>query len=136
MSFMTVQSIPLYWRLKRSKYNLVGTKCATCSTLFFPPRAVCPKCRRRGQLEEFQFAGNGKIITWTIIRIAPVGFENQSPYAVAIVQLDEGPMISGQVVGDISKMETGKTVRKVFRKMHEDDETGLIHYGLKWEIVE
>jgi len=129
-------SIPLYWRMRKSKYRLVGTRCAECSSVYFPPRNVCHKCRRRGKIEEFQFSGDGEIVSFTVIRAAPEGFEPYAPYAVAIIKLDEGIMISGQIVGDVSKVEIGKRVRHVFRKVYEDGDAGLIFYGAKFEIVE
>ncbi|MCK4497242.1 MAG: Zn-ribbon domain-containing OB-fold protein, partial [Candidatus Aenigmarchaeota archaeon] len=101
-------SVPLFWRLKKSKYNLIGTKCNTCDKVFFPKRNLCPNCRRRGNLDDFQFSGKGKIVSHTIIRVPPEGFEKYAPYAAAIIELDEGARISGQIVGDISKVETGK----------------------------
>ena len=129
-------SVPLYWRLRKSKYNLVGSKCTSCGTVFFPPRKVCPKCRSKGKLEDFEFSGNGKIVTWTAIHAAPEGFEYQVPYPVAIVQLDEGVNIAGQIVGDIKNVRSGKRVKPVFRRMFSDDPDGLIHYGIKFELVE
>lgn len=129
-------SVPLYWRLKKSKYNLIGSKCTNCKKVFFPPKGLCPICRRKGILEDFQFSGRGKILSYTIIRIPPEGFERYVPYAVAIIELEEGTNITGQIVGDISKVKTGKNVRAVFRKVYEDGESGLINYGFKFEIVE
>jgi len=129
-------SVPLFWRLKKSKYNLIGTRCKTCGELFFPQKNLCPKCRRRGDLEEFQFSGKGKIVSHTIVRVPPEGFEKYSPYAVAIIELDEGTRVSGQIVGDVNRVETGKRVKTVFRKIYEDGSDGLIHYGLKWELAE
>jgi len=129
-------SVPLFWRLKESKYRMVGTKCGTCSSLYFPPRNFCPKCRRDGKIEPFRFSGNGEIASYTIIRTAPSGFEKQTPYAVAIIKLEEGPSITGQVVGDINAVEIGKLVRPVFRRMYEDGDCGLINYGIKFELVD
>ncbi len=129
-------SVPLFWRLKKSKYTLVGTKCRTCNQVFFPQRILCSECRRKGDLVEFQFSGNGKILSHTIVRVPPEGFEKYTPYAVAIIELQEGARISGQIVGDINKVESGKNVKTVFRRMHEDGSGGLIHYGLKWELAD
>lgn len=129
-------SVPLFWRLKKSKYNLIGTRCKTCRTAFFPQKSLCPNCRRRGNLEDFQFSGNGKIVSYTIVRVPPEGFEKYAPYAAAIIELEEGARMAGQIVGDINKVKSGKTVRAVFRKMYEDGSEGLINYGLKWEISE
>ncbi len=131
-----MNSIPLYWRLKKSRYNLVGSKCTNCSRLFYPQRPICPDCRRRGKIEEFQFSGNGKIISYTIIRSAPNGFEKYAPYAVAIIGLDEGADITAQLCSDPEDVKIGKRVRPVFRKIYENNPGGVIHYGLKWEIVD
>jgi hypothetical protein len=129
-------SVSLHWRLQKSKYRLIGTKCITCNSVYYPPKNLCPECRRKGKIQDFQFAGTGKIISYTIIRVPPEGFEKNVPYAVAIIQLDEGTNISGQVVGNINNVKIGKKVKAVFRKMYEDGNAGIIHYGLKWEIVD
>jgi uncharacterized OB-fold protein len=129
-------SVPLYWRLNQPRYKLIGTRCKTCNKAFFPPASLCPNCRSRGQIEDFQFSGKGKIVSWTVIRVAPGGFEDQVPYAVAMIELDEGTMIAGQIVGNPDGMEIGKKVRAVFRRMYTDGSAGLIHYGLKWELAE
>ena len=127
-----VESVPLGWRLKRQKYNLIGTRCATCTKTFFPPRNFCPDCRRKGQIEEFQFKGRGTIESFTIIRVAPKGFEALTPYAVGIIQLVEGAKITGQIIGNVKDVEIDKPVKAVFRKLSEDGAEGVIHYGVKW----
>ncbi len=133
---MTSSSIPLFWRLREAKYRLVGTRCRKCGGLFFPPRSLCPKCRRKGEIEPFPFSGSGTILSHTVIRSPPEGFEKQSPYAIAIIRLDEGTNISGQVIGDPKDIGTGKRVRAVFRKMYEDGPEGVISYATKFEIAE
>ena len=127
-------SVPLFWRLKKARYQLVGSKCTECNSVYFPPRILCPKCRRKGNIVEHTLSGNGRIISYTVIRTPPEGFE--APYVVAIIELEDGTNVSGQIVGDIEEIKTGKRVRPVFRRMYEDGEDGLIHYGIKWEIVE
>lgn len=129
-------SVPLYWRLKKSKYNLVGSKCKKCETTYFPPRLLCQKCRRKGELEDFKFSGEGEIVSWTVIRTAPEGFERQAPFPVAIIKLKEGSQISGQIVDGLENIEIGKRVRPVFRRLFTDGAEGLIHYGLKFKIVD
>jgi uncharacterized OB-fold protein len=126
-------SVPLYWRLQKSRYTLTGTKCSECSQAYFPPKDFCPSCRRKGRVEEFRFSGLGKVVSYTIIRVPPEGFEVYTPYAVAIIELDEGSMISGQVIGDPAEVKIDTRVRPVFRKMHEDGTAGLIQYGIKFE---
>ena len=128
-------SVALYWRLQKQKYTLTGTRCSTCGSVYFPPKSFCPKCRRKGNIEEFKFSGKGKIVSYTIVRVPPEGFEKYAPYAVAIIELDEGTRITGQIVDDINDVETGKRVETVFRRISEDGDSGLIHYGLKWKII-
>jgi len=127
-------SVPLYWRLQKAKYRLVGTKCLNCGGIFYPPRSLCPTCRSKGKLEDIQLSGKGEIISYTVIRTAPQGFGRYAPYAIAIIKLDEGPKITGQVVDDPEKIEVGKRVYPVFRKIYEDGDDGIIHYGIKWKI--
>ena len=129
-------SVPLFWRLQKNRYTLTGTQCKTCKTNYFPPKTFCPSCRRKGVIQEFRFSGEGKILSHTTIRIPPEGFQNYTPYAVAIIELKEGTTISGQVIGDPDKVRVGQSVRPVFRKMQEDGASGLIQYGIKFEIVD
>jgi len=129
-----ISSVPMFWRLKKSKYRLVGTKCTSCNSLYFPPRPLCPDCRSKGKIEDFQFSGKGEITSFTIIRIPPEGFEAYTPFAVGLIKMEEGPTVEGQIVGDINNVEIGKKVKPVFRKFTEDGSTGLIHYGIKFQI--
>ena len=129
-------SVPLYWRLQKSRYTLTGTKCTTCGTAYFPPKGFCPTCRRNGDISEFRFSGQGSILSFTIIRIPPEGFEIHTPYAVAIIELDEGTRISGQIIDNPDDVKIGQRVSPVFRKLQEDNSDGLIQYGIKFEIVD
>lgn len=129
-------SISLHWRLQKAKYRLIGTECKTCGSLFYPPKSLCPKCRGKGNIKDYKFSGKGKIITYTVIRTAPGGFEMQVPYTVAIIKLDEGPCVAGQVINKHNKIEIGKRVETIFRKVYEDGADGIIHYALKWKIID
>jgi uncharacterized OB-fold protein len=126
----------MHWRLHKAKYRLVGTECRTCGSLYYPPKMLCPKCRGKSDIKDYRFSGKGKILTHTVIRIAPGGFEMQVPYTVAIIKLDEGPCVAGQIIDDVNRIKTGQRVETVFRKMHEDGADGIIHYALKWKLAE
>jgi uncharacterized OB-fold protein len=76
--------------------KFLGLTCDECGAYTFPPRGVCSKCgSQRTQVTEIQ--GKGTIRTFTIIRVAPEGMN--PPYIVAIVELDQGPWVMGNVVG-------------------------------------
>jgi uncharacterized OB-fold protein len=129
-------NIPRFWRNLKSRYNLIGTKCMNCKEVHFPPRHFCPECRRLSRLEEFKLEGRGEIVTYTVIHAPMEGFEGQLPYILAIVKLSDGPKITTQIVDcEIDEVETGMEVKSVFRKIQEDGEAGLIHYGYKFRPI-
>ena len=129
---MTYLSIPNFWRLQKQRYRLIGNKCKGCSTLYFPQRKLCLNCGKT-EFEESRLSGKGKIASWTVIRAAPSGFE--SPYSVGVVQLEEGPLLTAQLVGPRDKIATGKPVKAVFRRLLQNED-GLIVYGFKFELIE
>ena len=128
-------SVARFWRKIPQRYNLIGTRCGTCGTYFFPPRSFCPSCRREGKIEEYRFPGKGKVVTHTVIRSASEQFERQTPYVLAIIQLDEGPRFTAQVVAEPGEIRVGTPVRPVFRRISADGESGVIHYGTKFVPV-
>ncbi|MCX6819470.1 MAG: Zn-ribbon domain-containing OB-fold protein [Candidatus Aenigmarchaeota archaeon] len=127
-------SVPLPWRLKKHRYGLIGTTCNYCHAIYFPPRFFCPDCRKKDGIKERKLTGSGEILSFTTINAAPKGFENQAPYTIAVIKLDDGPVITAQIVESAEKISIGKHVSAVFRKIHEDGHAGLITYGLKFKI--
>ena len=70
--------------------------------------------------------------TFTIIRIAPSGFGDLTPYAVGIVKLDEGISIMAQVVDcDPKKVLPGMEVGLEFRLLKREGHSGILCYGHK-----
>lgn len=129
-------SIPRFWRNMRSRYNLVAKRCTSCNNIYFPPRNFCPTCRRLGELEDYQLKGLGEVVTYTVIRTPPEGFEMSAPYIIALVKLEEGPILTTQLVdADVNDVYIGMPVEKVFRRIWEDGEAGLIYYGYKFRPV-
>lgn len=124
------------WRSMQERYNLVGTKCKTCGTVYFPARSVCPECRRKGELVECKLSGKGKVYTYSVVYAAPKDFEKQSPYVIGIVELDEGTKITAQIDCEIDEIKIGMPVESVFRKIKEDGLDGVISYGYKFVPAE
>lgn len=83
-----------------------------------------------------QFSGKGKIYSYTVIYSAPSSFEDQVPYIIALVELDEGAKVLGQVVDcKPEDVKVGAKVESVFRMIQKDDPEGLIHYGFKFRLL-
>ncbi len=127
------------WRNMHSFYNLIGSKCE-CGHLHFPEAQVCRKCGST-KMEPYAFKGTGSILTYTLIRQTfNDDHENEkllaaSPYVIAIVQLEEGPMITAQITdAETAELKIGNSVKAVFRKISEDGEDGLIKYGYKFVV--
>ncbi|MFW9968377.1 MAG: Zn-ribbon domain-containing OB-fold protein [Candidatus Thorarchaeota archaeon] len=133
---MAQHGVAQVWRRIRAIYNIEGNICKTCKTYYFPPRPVCPTCRRKGQLVEHKFKGLGKIHTFAIVRQAPEDFKRQVPYVVAQVELDEGARVTAQIVNvNPEEVEIGMRVRACFRKITQYGGAGVIVYGYKFEPV-
>jgi len=121
-----------HWRLKSQRYNLVGEECDNCGTKLFPPRDVCLECEAPAK-ELFTFTGLGEVYSYTTIYDAPAGFEEYTPYTVALVKLEEGPLVTAQLT-DINPDDVaiGQEVEMVTRKMRSDGAEGMIVYGYKF----
>jgi uncharacterized OB-fold protein len=67
----------------------------------------------------------------------PSGFDSSFPYTVALVKLDEGPMVTAQLTDvDEDSVQIGMPVEMVTRKIRDDgDERGMIVYGYKFRPV-
>ena len=125
-------SVARFWRKQQNRYNLIGNFCTTCGKYFYPPRPLCPECRREGNIVDHQFKGTGKVVTFSIIRSASGYFKLQTPYVLAIIELDEGTCLTSHVVCDIDQVYIGMRVKRVFRRLGEDGSSGAIFYGTKF----
>lgn len=128
--------IPLHWRMKNQRYKLVGEVCPHCDAKLFPPRDICPECGSEAKTL-YAFSGRGEVFSYTTIYDSPAGYEENAPYTVALVKLDEGPMITAQLtdLGE-SRVEIGTPVEMVTRRLRSDgDERGMIVYGYKFRPV-
>ncbi len=87
--------------LKRNK--LMGIKCNDCQAITCPPKITCQECTGTN-LEVTQLGGTGKIVTFSTMYVAPEGRQNEAPYTIVVVELDEGPWI----MGNLCEMELAK----------------------------
>ncbi len=124
--------LPRFWRKIKYRYDLVGTKCKNCGNSYYPPRNLCPVCRRKSDIAEMKFSGRGEVISYSVVHEAPEDLKAQKPYVVALIKLEEGPVITSQLVCDPENVRTGMRVKKAFRKYGEEGEAGIIYYGTKF----
>jgi len=79
--------------------KVMGSRCKECGLVFFPPRADCYKCFS-SDMEWFDVTGNGKLMAYSKLKYAPVGFDEDLPYCIAV--LDYGDYkIFGRIASGI-----------------------------------
>ena len=128
--------ISRHWRLKRQRYALVGEVCPHCNVKLFPPRDICPECGKEAK-NLYNFSGKGEVYSYTTVYEAPAGYEEYAPYMIALVKLDEGPLVTAQLtdIGE-NRVEIGTPVEMVTRRLRQDgDERGMLVYGYKFRPV-
>jgi uncharacterized OB-fold protein len=81
-------------------------------------------------------SGRGEVYTYSTVQNAPEGFEQYVPYTVALVKLEEGPMITAQLT-DVAPddVEIGMPVEMVTRRLRVQGDEGTISYGYKFRPV-
>ena len=125
---------PQYAREIPQRYRLEASRCHACSKVSFPPRVVCSSCRGES-FERVTLPDLGKLVTWTVIHVAPQAFAAQAPYIVGIVDLG-GVRVTAQIV-DVApaELDFGTPVRRVFRKLGSEGEGGILRDGYKFVIA-
>jgi uncharacterized protein len=121
----------LRWRNYNDRYKIKGYVCSDCGKTYFEKKGLC-EC---GALEfdEKIFSGKGKIVAFTKIHSGGEVFSKMTPYCGAIIDLEEGARVTGQVVDcEYTDLKIGLEVEAVLRKFYKSGESGIIHYGTKF----
>lgn len=120
------------WRESPQRYRLEAAQCSKCSKILYPPRLICPSCGGR-EFTDVVLPRSGKVLTFTVVRVPPAGFTEQTPLPIALVELDNGVRVMVQIgdVADPASLRIGMPVRLEFRRVCRDGEAGVIFYGHK-----
>lgn len=127
-----MMSVPRYWREIPYRIRLEAKKCKLCNYVNYPPRSKCLKCGST-EFEKYILPKRGKLLSFSIIRNPPIGFDKKTPYVVGLVELEDGTRLITQITDiDINELKIGMEVEQVFRKITEDGDSGIIQYGVKF----
>lgn len=119
------------WRERRQRYLNEVAKCSGCGRMHFPPRAICDACGAT-EFVPVRMVETGKLLTWTVIRVAPHAFSQEVPYIVAVAEMDDGTRLMTQVADAApEEIKAGMPVRLEFRKVRQWGRTGIIAYAHK-----
>ena len=83
--------------------KVMASKCTECGFVFFPPRADCSHCLS-ASMEWNEVSGKGKLVTFSKLQFAPVGFEDDVPYSIALLDYGEYKVF-GRIAGDLEDDE-------------------------------
>ncbi len=76
--------------------KLLGVRCNKCGRIYLPPRTLCSDCYSR-DFEWTELPTKGKLLTYTVIHVAPEKFQSMTPYAVGVIELENGLKIPGMI---------------------------------------
>ena len=92
----TPETAPYWDACNRGELRI--QRCNTCERAFFYPRAACPNCTS-SDVTWITASGRARLHTYLINHRPAPGFEGEAPYAIAVVELEEGPRMMTNIVG-------------------------------------
>ena len=109
-----------YWEGAKA-HELRIQYCTECKKHFFYPRIFCPTCMSDA-VEWRKVSGKGTLLTYVLAARPAPGFEDELPYAIAIVKLDEGPHLMSNIVNTEltpANLPAGMALEVVFEDIDE-----------------
>ena len=120
------------WREYPQRYRLEAVRFKKSGKTYFPPRSIDPE-NRDTERETVRLPDTGKIVTYTVVRVAPSQWGDMAPYALAIVQLTDGTRLFGQMTDcNVDEVKIGMEVRIEFRRIQTEEHHGVLSYGYKF----
>jgi uncharacterized OB-fold protein len=79
-----------------SEKRLMAAKCNNCGAVLLPPKPMCTSCFS-ANLKWSELEGSGKLLSYTVIHVAPEQFQSLVPYLVGIVEFERGLRLPGMI---------------------------------------
>jgi uncharacterized OB-fold protein len=119
------------WREFPQRYRLEASKFKKSGKTYYPPRDVDP-LNGDTENEIVRLPDTGKIVTYTVIRVAPSMWGDIAPYALAVIDLTDGTRIMLQMADcNVEEVKIGMEVRLEFRRIQTEGNSGVLSYGHK-----
>lgn len=109
--------------------NVHGMKCSSCGTVSYPKHMVCPNCRGE-RSTDVAIDGTGKVLTFTDVYALAIEYETRY-LRLAIVELDDGTRVTGQLLADEPKL--GMRVKTTLGTVRQSGETAI--QGLQFIVA-
>jgi uncharacterized OB-fold protein len=119
------------WREQPQRYRMLGNRCLETGEICFPPRLVAAG-NLQATFTEHLLGQKGRVLTYTVIRVPPSPFSDLAPYALAVIETEDGARLTAQVTDcGLDEVKIGLEVRFEFRRLYEENSASVIYYGYK-----
>jgi uncharacterized OB-fold protein len=111
--------------------RLIGSRCASCDTIYFPVALSCrnPGCAEK-RIESALLPGRGSLLSYTIQRYQPpplFRMDNWQPYAIGLIDLGAGVEVMGMLTGlEFDAIRIGMPLRMVIEALYTDPARGPV----------
>jgi uncharacterized OB-fold protein len=120
------------WREYPQRYRLEASKFKKSGKTYFPPRDIDPETGDT-QNELVRLPDTGRLLTYTVIRVAPSQWGDEGPYGLGIAELSDGTRVMAQITDcDVNQIKIGMELRVEFRRVQTEGHAGVISYGYKF----
>ncbi|ADV65100.1 Zn-ribbon domain-containing OB-fold protein [Desulfurococcus mucosus] len=130
-------AIPPSWRTRIDRYRLKASRCKDCGRTGYPASSICRFCGSRN-IEYVELVNEkARLLTWTVIYSAMEGFEEKRPVIIGVLETVESKARITAPLTDVlpEELKPGIEMEPVLRRISEDNEAGLIHYGISYRPV-
>ena len=110
------------------EHRLMLQQCNDCQKYIFYPRIICPHCYSENTTWK-ETSGQGEVVSYTVVHRAMPPFKAETPYVVALIQLNEGVRMISRIVNDPKQVEIGLQVSAVYESV--DEELTLPYFQIK-----
>jgi hypothetical protein len=119
------------WREYPQRYRREAVKFAKSGKTYYPPRSIDPATGET-ESKKVVLPDEGKVVTYTVIRIPPSQWNDMGPYALCLVELTDGTKVMAQMTDvDPNTVKIGMEVRMEFRRVQTEGHAGVLSYAHK-----
>jgi len=117
-----------FWKAAR-EHRLIAQRCPCCQAVQWPPKPNCTTCLTElGEADWTEIAQTGTVWSFLVYhRAFHPGFADKLPYNVAMVRLDDGPVMITSIVGT-NEITVGQRVKACFDAVAP--QTSLVRFRL------
>ena len=112
---------------KGASARLIGTRCMSCGTHYFPKSLSCrnPQCRDK-KVEDALFGRYGTLYSFTLQKYRPPALfrmDDWAPYTIGLVELPEGIRVMGMLTGCRNdEVHIGMQLELTVETLYRDEE--------------